>query len=104
MRSPRNVSALLTMYLAASAVASASQTSTAHPAVGRSAKKSNNDANATRNFELTLANLRPGRDDMAKAERLFSKSNSRGDSGSSQVWRDSCAHETLSIITGDEGV
>jgi hypothetical protein len=56
-----------------------------------------------RNDELTLAGLRPGRDVMAKAEHLFAKPASYGDSGTSHTWRDVCRHETLSIITDNDG-
>jgi hypothetical protein len=56
---------------------------------------------AARNDELTLAGLRPGRDVLARAEQLFSKPVSRGDSGT--VWRDECRHEALSIFTDSEG-
>ncbi len=55
---------------------------------------------ASRNDELTLAGLRPGRDALGKAERLFSKPSSRGDS---QNWHDACRHETLFIFTDSEG-
>jgi hypothetical protein len=57
---------------------------------------------AARNDELTLAGLRPGRDALAKAEHLFSKPVSRGDSGT--VWRDECRHEALSLFTDSEGM
>jgi hypothetical protein len=57
---------------------------------------------AVRNDELTLAGLRPGRDALAKAEHLFSKPVSRGDSGT--VWRDECRQETLSIFADSEGM
>ena len=39
---------------------------------------------------------------LAKAEHLFSKPVSRGDSGT--VWRDDCRHETLSVFTDSEGM
>jgi hypothetical protein len=50
----------------------------------------------TRNDELTLAGLRPGRDLASKAEQRFSKPASRGDS---RNWHDDCRHQTLSIFT-----
>jgi hypothetical protein len=60
------------------------------------------DDSADRNDELTLAGLRPGRDALTKAEHLFSKPVSRGDSGT--VWRDECRHQALSIFTDSEGM
>jgi hypothetical protein len=59
------------------------------------------DDATVRNDELTLAGLRPGRDALTKAEHLFSKPVSRGDSGT--VWRDGCRHEALSIFTDSDG-
>jgi hypothetical protein len=56
-----------------------------------------------RKDELTLAGLRPGRDALGKAEHLFARPTARGDSGSSQIWRDDCRHESLSIFTDSEG-
>jgi hypothetical protein len=67
-------------------------------------KSAHRDDDAThRNDELTLAGLRPGRDAIAKAERLFAKPASFGDSGTGQTWRDDCRHESLSIITDSAG-
>jgi hypothetical protein len=57
-------------------------------------------ADSSRNDELTLAGLRPGRDVVGKAEYLFSKPSSRGDS---QNWHDACRHETLSIFSDSQG-
>jgi hypothetical protein len=102
----RNASALLVcvMSLVAFAGGSSAQTSTAHPAAKRAwVKKVHDDTNVARSPELTLASLRPGRDGIAKAERLFSKPESTADSGASQLWRDLCAYETLSVITDSEG-
>jgi hypothetical protein len=59
-----------------------------------------------RSDELTLAGLRPGRDAMAKAMRLFAKTTKTpaiGDGGASRTWRDDCRHELLSIIADDNG-
>lgn len=56
-----------------------------------------------RKDELTLAGLRPGRDAMAKALRLFTKMPAIGDSGASRTWRDDCRHELLSIIADSSG-
>jgi hypothetical protein len=56
-----------------------------------------------RNDELTLAGLRPGRDAMAKALRLFAKGPAIGEGGVSRTWRDDCRHGLLSIIGDDNG-
>jgi hypothetical protein len=53
--------------------------------------------------ELTLARLRPGRDDIGKAQRLFSKPTTVADNGTAQTWRDACRHELLSIVTDPAG-
>jgi hypothetical protein len=109
MPSRRNASALLVCLVSAvafawDASAAQAQTSTAHPAAkGALVRKSHDDTNAAHSPELTLASLRPGRDGITKAERLFSKPESTADSGSSQLWRDLCAHETLSVIADSEG-
>jgi hypothetical protein len=58
---------------------------------------------ASRNDELTLAGLRPGRDAISKAQRMFAKPPIAGDSGTSQVWRDDCRNEALSIIADSDG-
>jgi hypothetical protein len=60
-------------------------------------------ASAPRAEELTLAGLRPGRDAISKAERLFTKPSAMGDSGASQTWRDDCRRELLSIIADADG-
>jgi hypothetical protein len=60
-------------------------------------------ASARRADELTLAGLRPGRDAIAKAERLFTKPSAIGDSGASQTWSDDCRRERLSIIADADG-
>jgi len=51
-----------------------------------------------RNDELTLAGLRPGRDDMNKAERLFHKPSDTKLDGTNKIWQDPCRHQLLSII------
>ncbi len=56
-----------------------------------------------RKDELTLAGLRPGRDVMAKALRVFPKASAVGDGGASRTWRDDCRHELLSIIGDASG-
>jgi hypothetical protein len=58
---------------------------------------------AHRHDELTLAGLRPGRDAMAKAQRLFTKPSAIGDGGASRTWQDGCRNELLSIITDSSG-
>jgi hypothetical protein len=60
-------------------------------------------ADSHRFDELTLAGLRPGRDVIAKAERLFSKPSAIGDNGISRAWQDPCWHELLSIIADSSG-
>ena len=61
-------------------------------------------ATQTRNDELTLAGLRPGRDDLAKAERLFSKPSSTEYDGSSRIWQDRCRHQLLAVIPDADGM
>ena len=56
-----------------------------------------------RNDELTLAGLRPGRDDMAKAERLFRKPSTTKYDGTNKIWQDPCRHQLLSIIPDPTG-
>jgi hypothetical protein len=53
--------------------------------------------------ELTLAGLRPGRDAMAKAQRMFTAPSTIGYGGSSRTWQDACRQEILSIITDPSG-
>ena len=109
MPSRRNANVLLACLLGLVAFAwkssaAQAQTSTAHPAAKRAlARKVHDDTDVARSPELTLANLRPGRDGIAKTERLFSRPDSTADSDSSQLWRDVCAHDMLSVITGSEG-
>lgn len=72
---------------------------------GASANKVRDDSGTgQRNVELTLAGLRPGRDVLAKAQRMFSKRPAIGDGGASRTWNDDCRHELLSIITDDIGM
>jgi hypothetical protein len=66
--------------------------------------KVSTSATQTRNDELTLAGLRPGRDDLAKAERLFSKPSSTEYDGSSRIWQDRCRHQLLAIIPDADGM
>jgi hypothetical protein len=66
-------------------------------------KLPDDSATTQRREELTLAGLRPGRDALGKAEHLFARPTARGDSGSSQIWRDDCRRESLAIFTDSEG-
>jgi hypothetical protein len=69
-----------------------------------SVKKVGDDStNYQRNDELTLAGLRPGRDALSKAQRMFTKRSTIGDGGASRTWNDDCRHELLSIIADDAG-
>jgi hypothetical protein len=54
---------------------------------------------AHRNDELTLAGLRPGRDDLAKAQKLFRKPALTKFDGTNPIWHDPCRNQSLSIIT-----
>jgi hypothetical protein len=56
-----------------------------------------------RNDELTLASLRPGRDDIAKAERLFREPTTTKFDGTNKIWQDPCHHQLLSIIPDPAG-
>jgi hypothetical protein len=56
-----------------------------------------------RNDELTLAGLRPGRDDMTKAERLFRKPSATKYDGTNKIWEDPCRQQLLSIIPDPDG-
>ena len=56
-----------------------------------------------RNDELSLAGLRPGRDDMTKAERLFRKPSATKYDGTNKIWQDPCRHQLLSIIPDPNG-
>ena len=53
---------------------------------------------AQRNDELTLAGLRPGQDDVAKAQRFFRKPTLTKFDGTNHIWQDLCRHQSLSII------
>jgi hypothetical protein len=67
-------------------------------------KTSSTDIPTThRNDELTLAGLRPGRDAMVKAQRLFTTPSAIGYGGSSRTWHDDCRKEILSVITDTDG-
>ena len=53
--------------------------------------------------ELTLAGLRPGRDAIGKAQRLFQKPEAITDNGTAQTWQDTCRNEALSVIADPSG-
>jgi hypothetical protein len=91
-------------YAALTAHSAAAQTSppqlparasTAHPPT----VKSTTTAASHRNDELTLAGLRPGRDDLAKAQKLFRKPSLTKFDGTNPIWHDACRNQNLSIIT-----
>jgi hypothetical protein len=72
----------------------------AHPMPGNSAPGSRTSKIvAHRNDELTLAGLRPGQDDFAKAQKLFRKPTLTKFDGTNPIWRDGCRNQSLSIIT-----
>jgi hypothetical protein len=60
-------------------------------------------ATQPRNDELTLAGLRPGRDDIGKAERLFRKPSTTKYDGTNKIWQDPCHHQLLSVIPDPGG-
>jgi hypothetical protein len=106
----RNGSALLPFCLAtALSVLPAISAQPAFPAQAplRATSSKNNNAPgaiaAHRHDELTLASLRPGRDAMTKAQRLFTKPSTIDDGGANQTWQDTCRHELLSIIADPSG-
>jgi hypothetical protein len=70
--------------------------STAHPPTSG---KSTATFSARRNDELTLAGLRPGQDDLAKAQKFFRKPNMTKFDGTNPIWNDKCRNQSLSIIT-----
>ena len=94
-RFSRIASALLLLYVPARAQA--------HTTLF-SAQTTQDSAESHRFDELTLAGLRPGRDIIAKAERLHSKPSTIGDNGISRTWQDPCRHELLSIIADSNGM
>jgi hypothetical protein len=61
------------------------------------------DVASQRNDELTLAGLRPGRDELAKALHVFAGHPAIGYGGASRTWRDDCRHQQLSIIADSDG-
>jgi hypothetical protein len=62
------------------------------------------DRGAThRQNELTLVNLRPGRDAITKAHRLFSEPSIAENDAGTRTWQDRCRHEALSINTDADG-
>ncbi len=73
----------------------AARISTAHPPPA----KSTATITAHRNDELTLAGLRPGQDDFAKAKKLFRKPSFTRFDGTNPIWHDTCHNQNLSIIT-----
>jgi hypothetical protein len=70
--------------------------STAHPPAPA---KSAAAISAHRNDELTLAGLRPGQDDIAKAQKFFRKPHVTKFDGTNPIWNDKCRNQSLSIIT-----
>jgi hypothetical protein len=70
--------------------------STAHPPTSA---KSTATITAHRNDELTLAGLRPGQDDLAKARKFFRKPSVTKFDGTNPIWNDKCRNQSLSIIT-----
>jgi hypothetical protein len=70
--------------------------STAHPPTSA---KSTATVTAHRNDELTLAGLRPGQDDLAKAQKFFRKPSVTKFDGTNPIWNDKCRNQSLSIIT-----
>jgi hypothetical protein len=90
--------AAITPYLATAQTASSplpAHVSTAHPP----APKPPATISAHRFYELTLAGLRPGQDDFAKAQRLFRKPVVTKFDGTNLIWKDPCRNQSLSIIT-----
>jgi hypothetical protein len=69
--------------------------STAHPPTA----KPTATISAHRNDELTLAGLRPGQDDFAKAQKLFRKPSLTKFDGTNPIWNDPCRNQSLSVIT-----
>jgi hypothetical protein len=73
---------------------------TERPASGNSrSNKSTSTIVAHRNNELTVAGLRPGQDEFAKAQKLFRKPTLTKFDGTNPIWRDACRNQSLSIIT-----
>jgi hypothetical protein len=70
-----------------------------------SSSRSTSTIAAHRSNELTVAGLRPGQDDFAKAQKLFRKPTLTKFDGTNPIWRDLCHNQSLSIITdADAGV
>lgn len=65
----------------------------------KTSSKSTSTIVAHRNNELTVAGLRPGQDDFAKAQKLFRKPTLTKFDGTNPIWRDACRNQSLSIIT-----
>jgi hypothetical protein len=70
--------------------------STAHPSTSAKATAT---ITTHRNDELTLAGLRPGQDDLAKAQKLFRKPSVTKFDGTNPIWNDKCRNQSLSVIT-----
>jgi len=107
--SPRNANALLlgcilTLLPETIAATVQSQPRTRESS-GGAAKEARDDSNNNRRKdEFTLAGLRPGRDVLARALRMFPKRPAIGDGGASRTWSDDCRHQLLSIIADDAGM
>lgn len=82
----------------ASPPASPAHVSAAHPQT----TKPTPTISAHRNDELTLAGLRPGQDDFAKAQKLFRKPSLTKFDGTNPIWHDTCRNQSLSIITDSD--
>ncbi len=48
---------------------------------------------------MTLAGLRPGQDDLAKAQKFFRKPSLIKFDGTNPIWNDKCRNQSLSVIT-----
>jgi hypothetical protein len=99
-----SVAALCAAFIPSAANAQAApaplpvQVGTARPPASKSTA-STATISARRNDELTLAGLRPGQDDFAKAQKLFRKPHVTKFDGTNLIWKDACRNQSLSIIT-----
>jgi hypothetical protein len=59
---------------------------------------------AKRVDELELAGLRPGRDTLTTARKLYGGGRSEPDDSSAITWRDPCRGQSLHVEAGDAGV
>jgi hypothetical protein len=101
-RLSRNFAAFFCAALIPQFAAGQSPPSPASPHVStthRPSAKSSPTSAMHRNDELTLAGLRPGQDDLAKAQKLFRKPSVTKFDGTNPIWRDACRSQSLSIIT-----